>query len=103
MAGFKLLPVKFREVNLALREIANVVNSLRGGKINPIGDVTLALSTTTTTVTDLYCSPDSIVLLMPKDANAAAEAWYVTPGDQSFTITHASAGTTRAFRYVILG
>jgi hypothetical protein len=86
------------------RLIANVLNNVLRGKINSLGSVTLTLASTTTVVTDKSAGANSIILLMPLDANAAGESWWISGRDQgTFTINHSSAGTTRAFDYVILG
>lgn len=66
--------------------------------------VTLTTSSTTTTVTDARMGTDKTVVLTPTDANAAAENIYLSSAlDGSFVLTHASAGTTRTFNYVIIG
>ena len=100
---------QFRALPLAhgARDVYEVVNSLRDGKVNSTGSVTLTASATTTTVTDLRAGQDSVILFMPTTANAAAAAggMYVsTRGKQSFTLTHANnAQTDRTFAYVVLG
>lgn len=86
------------------RRLAQAVNLALSGANNTAGTVTLALSTTTTTVTTAHMADDKVPLLVPLDANAAAESWHISArSDGSFEITHANAGTTRQFAYVILG
>lgn len=87
------------------RQTAEIVNQILDGKINAVGVVTLASSTTTTSVSDRRCGAESVILLMPTTANAAAENPYVNArSKQSFTITHANNGQTdRTYAYAILG
>lgn len=69
------------------------------------GTVTLSVNpaTTTTTITDRNAVPDSYLDLMPTNANAAAENWYVSsrPGG-SVVVTHAGSSLTRTFSYLIV-
>lgn len=83
--------------------VAEAVRLIADGRINTVGEVTLTNASTTTTLTDPRISPGSFVDLSPMSADAAGEAWSIVPGDGSAVITHASAGTTRTFKYVILG
>lgn len=100
---------QFRALPLAhgARDVFEVVNSLRDGKVNSTGSVTLTASSATTTVSDLRAGQDSVILFMPTTANAAAAVGglYVSArGKQSFTLTHANnAQTDRTFAYVVLG
>jgi hypothetical protein len=90
-----------------LTKFAFALQQLAQGRSNAVGEVTLRAGQTTTTVTNQTCGPESIVLLMPKTANAAAAlaTTYVTataPG--TFKLTHASAASTdRTFGYVNVG
>ena len=72
-----------------------------------VGSVTLTASSATTTVSDLRAGQDSVILFMPRTANAAAAigGLYVSArGKQTFTLTHANnAQTDRTFSYVVLG
>jgi hypothetical protein len=45
------------------REVSSAVNLLLEGKLNSTGSFTLTASTTTTTVTDLRASSDSVISL----------------------------------------
>lgn len=90
------------------RDVATVVNNILSGKQNNTGSVTLAIATTTTAVTDYIVGPESVILLMPTNAAGAAElaagGMYVSArAKNTFTITHANAGTTRTFDYVVIG
>ena len=86
------------------RDTAIVIRNLVEGKGNNRGEVTLALNQTTTTLTDIRIGPESQIGLMPLDANAAAETWWISGRtDGSATINHTSAATTRLFQYAIVG
>lgn len=101
--GFKVPPV-----DGSLREVADGTRLAMGGKINCAGEVTLTASVASTDVTDARVSSQSVILLMPRTANAAAEVaaggCYVSARDKgTFTITHANnAQTDRDFDYVII-
>lgn len=87
--------------------MVRIINNIMRGKTNNRGEVTLVAGTTTTVVADINAGGESIILLMPLTANAAAAkaTTYVSSQDkQTFTITHANnAQTDRAFRYTITG
>lgn len=89
------------------RDLYEIVNSVRDGKLNSTGTFTLVANAATTTVADLRAGPDSVILWMATTANAAAAAGglYVSSrGKQTFTLTHANnAQTDRTFSYVVLG
>ena len=71
--------------------------------INQGGNVTLTLSSATTTVNHSAAKANSLIFLFPTDANAAAETIHVsTKNTGSFVLTHANAGTTRTFDYLII-
>tara|TARA_R110002033_G_scaffold57135_2_gene106163 strand:+ start:1035 stop:1334 length:300 start_codon:yes stop_codon:yes gene_type:complete len=88
-----------------LREISEVTNGIMNGKTNNTGSVTLRASNTTTTITDERLGFDSIILLSPLSANAAAQTPYVsTKAKGSVVITHTStAHTDLNFDYIIVG
>ena len=82
------------------RKMAMQINLL----IPVVKSVTLATSSTTTTVTDEKMGKAKTVQLIPTNANAAAENIHLsTKNDGSFVLTHTSAGTTRTFDYFIVG
>jgi hypothetical protein len=103
--GFPGLPVGGGDA----RQIAAVVNRLGQGKLNCTGSITLAASAASTTVADPRASGTSVVLLMPRTANAAAEigngTLYVSGRTKgSFTIAHANnAQADRTFDYAVIG
>ena len=88
---------------------ALVIQRLVDGKVNSLGDVTLATNQASTTVSDPRAGPESWIWPIPKTANAATElgngTLYISGQDKgSFTLVHANnAQTDRTFRYVILG
>lgn len=91
-----------------LRSLVNSIISCITGKTNNCGEFSLAASAASTTVKDKLCNANSVVLLTPISAHAAAEVGngtiYVTPGKNQFVLTHANnAQTDRNFRYVIIG
>lgn len=89
-----------------IRRIVRSLKSAMSGKINCTGEFTQTASTTTTTVGDKICNVNSVILLQPLTANAAA-AVSVTlsaAGTEQFVVTHANnAQTDRNFKYVIIG
>jgi len=90
------------------RDVSDVVNNILAGKQNNCGTVTLTNSATTTVVTDYIVGPESAILFMPTTAAAATElaagGMYVSArAANTFTITHASATTTRSYTYVVIG
>mgnify|MGYP005819375581 FL=1 len=90
------------------RDVSSVVNNILAGKQNNCATVTLTNSATTTAVTDYRVGPESAILFMPTTADAASELaaggmWVSARAANSFTITHASATTTRSYTYVVIG
>lgn len=87
------------------RAVAEVVNNSMNGKTNNTGNVLLRASNTTTTITDERLGFDSVILLSPLTANAAAQTPYVsTKAKGSVVITHTStAHTDLNFDYIIVG
>jgi len=87
------------------REVAEVVNNAVNGKTNNTGTVTLAASSTTTTLNDERLGFDSVILLSPLTANGAAQNPYIsTKAKGSVVITHTSvASADLNFDYIIVG
>lgn len=97
------------------RETAAVINGTRQGKLNCLfaGSLATGLATTTTfTGTDTLgaekIGPESMILAMPLDANAAAElaagTMYVSAqNNETVTITHAASALARSFRFLVIG
>lgn len=89
------------------RKIAEWSKQVNQGHIECIGNLTLAASTVSTTVSDPRVSLTSWIGLSPTTANAlSAEptVWISTYGNGTFTLTHAStASSDKNFRYAVLG
>ena len=96
-----------RALLLWARDVTEIVNSLREGKINSTNNVTLTADAATTVVTDFNVGPNSVIVFMPTTLNAAAELTVLrvsSRGGNTFTITHANAASTdRTFGYAVLG
>ena len=92
-----------------VRRIARVVHGIMNGKTNNQGSLTLAPGSATTTLADPRIGPESVILLMPSTANAAAElgngSLHVSArGDGTATLTHASnAQADRTYGYAVIG
>ncbi|RVK19421.1 hypothetical protein CN165_12700 [Sinorhizobium medicae] len=83
------------------RQVARVLNDVVR-QFDNTGTVTLANSTTTTTVSNPKVASTSKIFLQPRTSAAASEnAWISSISAGSFVITHASATTTRTFDYVV--
>lgn len=97
--------------NSELRRQYEVLQQMRSGKLELVGEVTLTAGAASTSVTDIRISPQSLIVWHPRTANAAAElaagTMYVTDANMangSMVITHANAATgDRSFRYGVLG
>ncbi|RVO54940.1 hypothetical protein [Sinorhizobium meliloti] len=82
-------------------EVQRVLNNVVR-QFDNTGTVTLANSTTTTTVSNPKVASTSKIFLQPRTSAAASEnAWISSISAGSFVITHASATTTRTFDYVV--
>lgn len=92
-----------------LRRYALAIQELAAGRSNAAQTVTLTASAASTVVSFDNCSADSVPLLMPMTANAAAEmgagTLYISAvAHRSFTITHANnAQVDRTFGFVCIG
>jgi len=90
------------------RKINTAINKIIEGRTENYGTVTLGQSTTQTVVslTAATVSENSVIILQPVTANAAALAnpWISAKTNGGFTITHASdANTDLTFDYVWIG
>jgi hypothetical protein len=94
------------------RNTARIVQSIRdlyAGRNNCFGQFTMAVApATTTVVSSPNSSADSIPLLTPLNAAAAAEfgagSWYISArGPGTFTVTHSASAGSRTFGFVTLG
>lgn len=109
--GYPLAPVSWGNLTEWCRILAGIVNSLRDGKLNPVGSTTLAAGAASTTLSDRRIGRDTVVLLMPATANASAEfangtiyQTYPNASNEAAVLNHANnAQTDRTFAYVLLG
>ena len=87
--------------------IVDAINNILKGKLNNGGELTLTANSATSTLTDIRIGIDSVILIQPTTANAAAalaNVYFGTPGDGTVTVNHANnAQTDRSFRYVVIG
>ena len=107
--GFPLARLFSTEINEWIREVASVANSLRDGKINATGTVTLTANAATTTLSDRRIGRTTKVILIPTTANAAAAiaTTYLThpnASTEAAVINHANnAQVDKTFGYALLG
>lgn len=106
--GTRLAPSIFLQDDKAHRRaIAMWEREAHQGHLGNVGEVTLLPGTAMTAVVDFRVGPNSVISLMPTNANAAAAipTIYITQrATETFTINHANTTTAdRAFAYSILG
>ena len=84
-----------------------ILNQLLKGKLNVAGEVTLGADQGTTILRDDQIGRNSVVLLMPMSASAAAALpglWFSGTATGSIVINHGlSALPDRAYRYIVMG
>lgn len=88
------------------RSVAEIVNNLVEGKSNNTGEFSTATSSTTTTLNDERIGFNSVILIMPLSANSANELkdiYFDNFTTGSCTVHHGNHGTTRTYRYIIVG
>ncbi len=93
------------------RRMYEVLQQIRSGKLEVVGELTLTAGAASTAVTDIRVSPQSVIVWHPRTANAAAElaagTMYITDanmGNGSMVVTHANnAQVDRTFRFAVLG
>ena len=93
------------------RRMYEVLQQIRSGKLEIVGELTLTAGAASTAVTDIRVSPQSVIVWHPRTANAAAElaagTMYITDanmGSGSMVVTHANnAQVDRTFRFAVLG
>lgn len=107
MTSYPQAPENGKPDEGTIRSLIRVINNIMRGKTNNRGTVTLTAGSATTVVNDINAGGDSVILLQPTTANAAAALANVrvtANGKQTFTLTHANnAQTDRIFKYVIIG
>ena len=88
------------------RSVAEIVNNLVEGKSNNTGDFSTTVSTTTTTLSNERIGFNSVIVIMPKDANSSAElkdVYFDNFAQGSCTVHHGSHAVARNYRYIIVG
>ena len=94
-----------------MRRQYEVLQQIRNGKLEVVGEFTLTAGAASTVLSDIRISPQSVILWHPRTANAAAElangTMYITDANMansSATVTHANnAQVDRVFRYAVVG
>lgn len=87
------------------REVAVAVNALLDGKVNSVGQVTLAQGASETQIHDRRISAQTVLLLCPLTQSAAVEVWYVSSRASGVvTVSHTNtADADKHFAYTIFG
>lgn len=84
-----------------------ILNNAISGKLNVVGELTLAPNSAMTTLEDPLITRASSISLMPLSANAAtalATLYFEPTASGSVVIHHAdNAQTDRRFRYAVMG
>lgn len=105
--GFLNVPRFLDDEEVHRRLLADAVNLALQGKLNNTTDARLRKDAVSTSVSDVRCGPNSVILPMPTsaDGGTALGTWSVknrTSG--SFVITHGSTSTSDAtLTYAIFG
>lgn len=90
-----------------IRRIVQSARELVEGRHNAFGSLTLTANAALTVVSHPNCGLDSVVLLSPRSANAAAAiptTWVSAVDRGSFTLSHANnAQVDRTFDYTVTG
>lgn len=100
------IPASLRDNAQFQRESARAVNGLLLGKSNNVYTVTLTAGVAVTTISNSQITADTVAVLVPTTANAAAAlaTTYQTAAPGAITLNHANnAQVDRTFRYVLVG
>lgn len=104
---FLNVPLTNPDTKAHTRQCAITINNVMDGKINSTGEITLTASATTTTLSDARIGSNSVILFMPRSANArtAINSLFITSrASGSCTINHSSSSNTdQNLSYVIIG
>ena len=107
MTGYPLAPLLLSDEKEHRRQLATLLNNTIKGKLNAVTSVTLAASSTTTTITDARIGPNTFIGLEPTTANAASAraSLYVSARTKgSATLAHASsANVDQTFMVLLIG
>ena len=86
-------------------DVQRELQNLKDGRLDVTGVFTAASDgvATTTVVTRQTCSTNSIILVIPTNANAASIDGfvYITPGKGSFTVNHSASTLSRTYAYIM--
>ena len=101
----------FSHVTAYCRRLWDALHSMRLGKIECTGEITLTANAATTVLNRKGLSPQSVVHFDPKTANAATELYGATMyvltanrANDAWTITHANnANADKTFQYTAIG
>jgi hypothetical protein len=90
------------------RQISEVVNNILDGKINSTGSLSVDTTLAPITVQDARVGADSVILLMPMNADATtlnSHIYFssVTNGQFVISLRTGHGSTVGNFRYVVLG
>lgn len=101
------MAIQLQPLERNIQRLVDAIIQLVQGRHNATGEVTLTPLATTTVVQHVNCSVDSIPLLSPRTASAAAAiptAYISSVLNGQFTITHASsAAADQRFGYTVGG
>jgi len=104
---FPTVPINMADTSKHIRQVAITLNNTIDGKLNSTGVLTLNANATSTTLTDLRISENSIILFMPttSNGNSAKTSLFVSAlSSGTATLTHASSSNAdQNFKYVIIG
>ena len=101
----------FHTVTAYVRRLREAIIQAKRGKLECVGEFTLTANAATTVLNYKGLSPQSVLILDPKTANAATEkaagTIYVLTanrGNDAWTITHANnAQADRTFQFAVIG
>lgn len=107
MPRVQTVPESFQNVPEWCRRLALAVNGLLLGRSNNTRSFTLTPASSTSVMTDARITPDTIALLEPVTANAAADhgsGIYQVAAVGSITFTHPNnANADKTFRVALVG
>lgn len=105
--GYPIVPEVMPNEVEHRRALARAANGATSGRLNAVTQVTLAASSTTTTLTDARIGANTFIGFSPltSDAAAALSGLYVSSQQKGqATLTHASAASVdRTFSVLLIG
>lgn len=108
-AAFKGVPRDGADERIHRRQLADAINRILGGKLNAVAEITLSVSSSTTTFIDQRLTVESWLGFDPMTASAAAElgtlhARAADRNNAQWILTHTNSGQTdRIFKVLIVG